>query len=295
MNTTHLKHRILRLVVILSFLLGAAIMAIAWAGDPDDQAVSKFRTITYSLASAVALIGLSLAIWQTYSSVNLSDSLQELTDSSANLNANLQKLAESTSTRYIGVFPDNMDDIIQLIENTRNSLLVVTDAVGYGHFSAPDRFETYWSGIRKLRAEKDVDVKVVVYDDERARLAREEQLGVMANEDFREFQESSELMKYAKWKPIKAERMKENEEAVHEVFSINESEFLASFLEAGIFVHQTDRDIPIFMWISDNQRAIMCMLAKQRKALEYAFETHDAKLIHALEILSSTYLPEERR
>jgi hypothetical protein len=100
-------------------------------------------------ALALAVAAIVFACWQFVDS-----RLQE---------RRLETLADEMSTRSLGLFPKDMDDINQVVTNSNRSLDIMTDFVGYGHFSAPDQFARYLGQLQRLGPQ----VRLLVYTVEK--------------------------------------------------------------------------------------------------------------------------------
>ena len=72
-------------------------------------------------------------------------------------------------------------------------------------------------------------------------------------------------------------------EAFAAMLEENENETRHSFCENQIKIGRTSKFIPVYLWISDYETAIMSFIGGNPKALEYSFHTKDHKLIEALQ------------
>ncbi len=205
-----------------------------------------------------------------------------------------QHIADSMSTQYAGVFPKNLPAIVSLLRDTSRSLLVVSDTAGYGHFSEPRIFEHYKAQLHELTS-AGVDVRMLVYDEARYREANQKQLGKMS-ESYEEFLGSSTFAAYEKWKPRKAKLMREGPEDFYEVLVKNETETISELIDNGAKVDRTDQHLPIYMWISDGEKAVFGFVVNEAgEDLEYTFTSRDRNLIRALRTMSRAYMPSSMR
>jgi len=94
----------------------------------------------------------------------------------ANQLETLEQISGGISTTYIGKFPNNMDDIIQLIKDTdpEGRIVMAVDNVGYGLFTNPAGHRKFDEGIRSA-LERGIEIQVVSYDDDFNREKRKEQ------------------------------------------------------------------------------------------------------------------------
>jgi hypothetical protein len=61
----------------------------------------------------------------------------------------IKTLASSTSTRYVGMFPNNMADICDVVTKAEKELLIMADYLCYGCYSAPDEFNRLRESVLK--------------------------------------------------------------------------------------------------------------------------------------------------
>jgi GNAT superfamily N-acetyltransferase len=73
----------------------------------------------------------------------------------------LEKITKSVSTRFIGRFPDDLDAIRSLVDNSVQRIKILVDAVDYGSFFRPLAHERLFRALRAAR-ERGVDVHILV-------------------------------------------------------------------------------------------------------------------------------------
>src|ERR1700710_1792791 len=96
----------------------------------------EFIHLVEIFAAAIAVIAMFLAI---ITEIKVKKVLRTAHD-----------ITSSLSTRYVGYFPDNMEEVIKLISGTKRQLIIICDVPAYGHFSNPYGFAEYDHAIRKL-------------------------------------------------------------------------------------------------------------------------------------------------
>ena len=74
-----------------------------------------------------------------------------------------RKITDSISTRYIGEFPDFIEQINDLLSEAKEEIIIMTDVLGYGMYSNPEGFHKYLSIIEK-KASEECSIKFVVYN-----------------------------------------------------------------------------------------------------------------------------------
>src|SRR5712692_5266118 len=55
----------------------------------------------------------------------------------------MEDIAHSMSTRYIGLFPKDLEDIVQVVKSAGRQLLILADSMGYGQYSNPDTYRKF--------------------------------------------------------------------------------------------------------------------------------------------------------
>jgi hypothetical protein len=71
---------------------------------------------------------------------------------SKGLKESTEKILASTTTKYVGNFPDNITKITELIESTCGELDIMADVPGYGMYSNPRAFLEYKNAILSVSA-----------------------------------------------------------------------------------------------------------------------------------------------
>lgn len=64
----------------------------------------------------------------------------QIIESISSLQKISSEISESISTKYVGNFPYNMDEMVKLIPKTEKSLTIICDVPAFGHFSKPRSF-----------------------------------------------------------------------------------------------------------------------------------------------------------
>jgi hypothetical protein len=80
----------------------------------------------------------------------------------------MEQIARSMSTRYIGMFPRDMDEIIDVIGLADQELFVVSDFADYGSYSRPETYQRLFEALTKARG-KGVCIRWLVYGEKPAR------------------------------------------------------------------------------------------------------------------------------
>jgi hypothetical protein len=77
----------------------------------------------------------------------------------------MEGLAKSMSTRFVGNFPLNMSEIVDVVSKTDAKLDIMCDVAAYGHYSQPTLFANYRNHIQAKRS-ANIEVRLIVYADD---------------------------------------------------------------------------------------------------------------------------------
>jgi hypothetical protein len=186
--------------------------------------------------------------------------------------ARMEHLARSMSTRFAGRFPKNLTEILNVVQSADKELLIMADFLNYGSYTAPDLFLALKSAIEK-NCLKGVTVKILRYDDQRAKEALMEQLPVrLFNEDkkssrFKGFCERHNLVDPT-YEDLIAELLKNQEST--EKFLIE---------TAGVKVRVAMDNLPMFLWLEDEEDAVFVFRYPGLPDRGFSFRTRDGSLI----------------
>ncbi len=303
-------HKVLFFILSIG-MLAPWVVVILDLLNKDLQNPEIYHHIADAVAISAALFGLSFAVKQKLDTESLqrnTDNLQnlvsklsistegvqllvsELSKSTegvqlliSNVSKKASEIAEATSTRFVEIFPKNVAAICNLIKNTKKDLIIVSDFAGYAHYSDPEAFFEYRRSLELLAHNKMISVTMIVYDDIRANEAMQAQLEAMNKLDWKSFAEEQIKLPYAKENPVQTEKALKSPEAFAAMLEENENEIRHSLSKNQIKIGRTSKYIPVYLWISDYEAAIMSFIGSNPNALEYSFHTKDHKLIEALQ------------
>jgi hypothetical protein len=234
------------------------------------------RNLTFNLiVNILTLIGLLLAII------------------TFRMNSKMISVLESFQTQTINKgFPDNIPEIIKLLEKAEEKIEIYTDFVAYGNYSAPEKSIEYMNLLKtKMHnasqnpeyAGKPVEFYLYVYNDSLYRSAIEKQFN---NVDI------NDILKSAKYKDFSDflckrksplcdtfNNIKSKEDFIRCSFE-DELENRKDFLKNENNFHFTElsEEIPCFMWFVDGREAIISFPSYISFA-EYSIKTFDKSLI----------------
>lgn len=188
----------------------------------------------------------------------------------------MNEIAKSMSTRFVGVFPKNMGDVIEVVGKSSQSVDIMIDICAYGHYSYPEFFMEYSHALESLSAKGEgVTVRMIVYDQARA---AQDQDDVFYNVPgfFEREVTSKRFEKFFKlnrgWtEPTTEEGLKEvlfSEQAIHQ----------DNLRRKGVEIRTISETMLLFMWLSDRQEAVFSFRSEKGER-ELSFRTRDGNLL----------------
>jgi len=192
--------------------------------------------------------------------------------------AQIQRVAKSMSTRYIGMFPKNMDDIVEVVRAADRELLIMCDFIDYGSYSRPETHQVLFEELKKAR-ERNVSVKCLVYDK---KSAQETLASQFKRPTFAQTRESPAFKHYFEyWPGIKPRdgKMGFTYDEFMEILRQNQDKFTNDLHDKGVEIQTLSERALFFFWLQDNQDAVLQFEDIGAEEQGLAFRTLDAKLV----------------
>jgi hypothetical protein len=283
-----------QLTVLILFLLG--VMAMFWAFEVKEKVPRfLFDGVTLTLAT----FAIAFALWQ------FRDARRQQRE--------MTTIAGQMATRFAGFFPNNLQEINQVIRKAQKGLDVMSDYVGYGHYSAPLQFDLYFRTLLDL-AGQNVAIRMLVYARDTAQEMHEVQF---ISDTLKDLEKWAQLKKFCKryetnfesalWEKIRTcdskitawnQKMKdgnnpsaqESGELDTELASLRvdfdrlmfdrQLMYMKELLERGIEIKKTPEKLPFFMWCEDRHEAVFAFLHETSKEeREVSFLTRDSRFV----------------
>jgi len=182
----------------------------------------------------------------------------------------MTEVARSMSTRFIGLFPKNMNEITEVVHHADKHLDIMVDFVGYGHYSNPRGFDTYYNELLSKRPK--VDIRMIVYGSNPAAASQTSQF------DFDQ-EKTSERFDYFFRKAHSGRKVpttpKEFDDALYEY----QNEYKKKFCDQGFQIRTVDHAFLFFMWLEDSEQAAFSFQNTGEREREISTRTSDANLI----------------
>jgi hypothetical protein len=238
----------------------------------------------------VAFIALIVGFWHVYEIRDQVKELKKQTDQAQAHTKSLDILRRELPTRYIGQFPDYLQQIIDLFGRAEKEIVIFCDFPAYGSFSSPRRFVKYRQGLEDKLADN-VPVQLTCLNTAgRMKVTRKQFSRKPWDEWIKDPQNDQQLKWFLK------HHNKSNELTGDEFIALLEEDddgMLNIMRGAGAEVYEANRDIPLCYWLVDNREAIFAIIVLSDNAIEYGFRTTDQQLINALSEMRQQYLQQQ--
>ncbi len=214
--------------------------------------------------------------------------LKNIKGVSANLSASTKRLERQLSTRWVGVFPDFMPQIVDLIGSAKSSVVIFCDFPAYGEFTKPDAYEKYAEVIRK-QSERLERVDLLCLDEDKRRELVGQQVSTGGGWESWRSEHEDHLHDYFTAREVDADPKTVTHQELVDILTAGDTRALADEFSAAK-TWTTSQVMPLYFWIVDDERAIFTLAPfVQETALEVGFRTIDGNLIGALSGIFNRY------
>ena len=210
----------------------------------------------------------------------ISKNLSLISDNLSYISTNLTDISENLSTRYVGNFPDNMNEITQLISRTKRKLTILSDVPAYGQYSNPEDFSKYSLAINELLLPlNNIQVHIISGSKAIRTMSRSVQF---RNRSFEEIEKSDKYIKYFKvFKQIAPPKTKDIG-GFFEWIDERNRHFEEDFKDKGAYIFEMPNEISSHIWLSDDREAIFTFYNSLQDSNEVSFYTKDKRIIDIL-------------
>ncbi|MBS1731874.1 MAG: hypothetical protein JST02_01135 [Bacteroidetes bacterium] len=207
----------------------------------------------------------------------------QIIESISNLQQISAQISESISTKYVGNFPHNMDEMVRLIPKTEKSLTIICDVPAFGHFSNPEVFDQYnLAIIGLLTRSRKPQINMVTYDENRRLKNSMNQFKM----PFSELKSTSTYREYFERWPDREDPNITTLEDFCKWLDERHVNFQYELKDKGAKVYESQIDLRAFVWIIDEKEAIFSFYNYGSENREVSFRTNDKKLIRSLLLIS---------
>jgi hypothetical protein len=206
----------------------------------------------------------------------------KIDDSSRKMDESLVKLAEitrSVSTKFVGRFPGNVSDILDLSLNVRQSIDIIVDSAGYGHYSSPSLYYDYRECLCN-HASQQRKVRMLIHTHEVYQAYRElvypenEWTGIQTSDRFKNFFHTH---RHTMPEPLTWQAFQNRLATVQE-------DHLEHFLNVPMEIRVIVAPPPqVILWLSDEKEAVFSFLRSTHN--EVTFRTSDSALLDEFKLI----------
>lgn len=191
---------------------------------------------------------------------------------------------EALSTRYIGRFPDFVENVIRLIQKAQDEVIIFVDFPAYSCFSDPQGWNKYSFEIKQQL----ITGRRVTLICQGAEMRARRVLAQFPESSWENKKKNDVFMEQLrKYSNIHGQK---SIETTNELFKLLEEDDKNALANLSLALRiEIDDDVPLFFWIVDNKHAIFAIPGYTDQSIEHAFETTDARLIRALLEIKEKY------
>jgi hypothetical protein len=197
----------------------------------------------------------------------------------------METAVDRLSTRAIGPFPDNLDDVVELITGAKSSVQILVDFPGYGQYSQPELHQQYLEALSEAASRPNVKFQLISYDhaltETETKLELPEDLTNLQHKD------KDRFVGYLKANGIDAKNVPRTRKALETLLRTQQNENLQT-LESQI-KHRDKLEhkylcerVPLFLWLIDKREAVFTFKNLERNDQTYSIRTTDGWLVNNL-------------
>jgi hypothetical protein len=187
--------------------------------------------------------------------------------------ARMEMLSKQASTRFAGFFPKNLKDINHVLADADRSLDIMSDFVGYGHYSAPDEFDRYLRKLEDLRSQKNLTIRMLIYTRETGGKIQNAQFD---ENDFRKAKDTNDERLIAFCARHNNRQVPNSKQELDDLLFRKQRDYIKVLDALGVQIRVTKEVLPFYFWDEDDNDAVISFLDADS---EPALRTRDTSLI----------------
>lgn len=209
-----------------------------------------------------------------------SEKIVGMADSISKQSEQIVSMAGSMSTRYVGPFPKNMSEIIDVAKRADRTLWIATDFADYGSYSTPSLYRSLSSIIVEKGLAQQISVKILHYAEQLSRQTAMDQISSdkFYGKDGCAAERESEIYKKFCSKKNGLRPTSTYEEFITALINYQEVE-TTFFKDRGVEIRTTHQPLPVFLWIEDEEDCIFAFKYRNGPKRGYSFRTRDGYLL----------------
>lgn len=223
----------------------------------------------------------------TFAIVQFLDAREEEKDMRT-IERRMNDVMNKISTRGIGPFPDNLDDIVSLVRNAKTSVRIIVDFPGYGQYSAPELHKEYLAALTEAAHRPKVEFQLVSYDDVLTREESKLELASASTSSMRKG-DKEKFEKYLAANNIPSMKAPKTFAELHALLKQQQDKNLADLAASiknsgGLECRYLSERAPVFLWLVDDREAVFTFKNLEKNELAYSIRTTDGWLVNNLEV-----------
>jgi hypothetical protein len=195
---------------------------------------------------------------------------------SKNLMARTKELSDEASTKYMGSFPGNIDQIVPVVKSAQKELIILTDFPGYGAYYDPIRYRRYEEQILQVRkVNPSSRVRMLIFSNAAQYNKLREQFDP---KDWVKTTQSAWFKNFFGTFHIEREGSPTSyDKFISRLLEIH-AQYERMFCNNGVEVEHVDSS-NLFFWVEDDDSAVFAINNRNGVVRELSFRTSDGKLI----------------
>jgi hypothetical protein len=276
------KQRFFVLVLVFPVVLLIVHVVLSWFGLLKGFLTSKaFTELTFYLAIMGILYGFH-TLWEAHRERAVRQTRWE------EHRAKMEEIARSMSTRYIGPFPDHLDDIVEVVQRADRDVVMMADCMDYGSFWRPETHTKLHDAVKNA-VRKKISVRILVGGEPEA-ITRSSHL---RTSDFDKIYATTEFAHYF---DVYAGDPKPNTfEEFRRIMMTHQERFKQELLSVGVEIRTLPQEVAcgvnLFLWMEDDQDAVFLFPESSDRTIGLAFRTRDSKLLEIFKATFERYWP----
>ncbi|HEY6252943.1 MAG TPA: hypothetical protein VI685_23540 [Candidatus Angelobacter sp.] len=192
----------------------------------------------------------------------------------------ISEVAREMSTRFIGLFPKNMNEITDVVEKTTKHLDIIVDFAGYGHYSNPEAFYSYRNAL--LSKAQNSEVRMILYSQVPAHASTSSQFALDDQAKWNAERISARFLKFF-GEVHRGRDLPKNSNEFNAALQEYQAQYRKDLCDGGVQIRTVDQKLLFFLWLEDNEEAALSFQDKATGAeRELSIRTLDANLIQAM-------------
>jgi hypothetical protein len=248
-------------------------------------AITKTLEITGFLVGVIALIVAAKEFRHVKTLINSTEKLaadsQQIVSDSKKLLDTSTGIAESMSTRFVGQFPYNLNDLSKVLGRAASHVEIMVDIVAYGHYSSPEAFQKYFDRLSKIAINPDVNLRMIVYGEKLNEQSRQDQFG--GEQHFAEIKKDPKFDRY--FPRQKANDIPTTYGGFIGRLADRENLLKQTMQAGGADIRESSEQFRFFLWLIDDVEAVFSFQMYGEHFHEICFRTRDGNLIRTFSTL----------